>query len=185
MFSGWSSSWTGLVEGLDRPRMSFANRLRLLRPTCPRTPAGLHPRANVRVANPSARQRFFTLWEPRCGQKGNNLSGWRLEGAVVPQPLSLFVPFLAGSFAVAKLIDGVVGTTLGAVNNCWLYDHSDVGSTPTRCDLTAQGSACSELGISPYSKTPARGSLTIPAGARTTEYVHSRSAPAVNEADPL
>ena len=64
----------------------------------------------------------------------------------------LFVPFLAGSFAVAKLIDGVVGTTLGAV--------TIVGYTTTlmwgvrQRDVTMHKVACSELGISPYSKIP-------------------------------
>jgi hypothetical protein len=109
------------------------------------------PRHNVRVAKPSARQRFFSIWEPRCGQRATTLGWSGIKAARIA--LSLFVPLLAGSFVLAKLLDGVVGTTLAAV--------TIVGYTATlmwgvrQRDVTMHKVACSELGIAPYSKIPA------------------------------
>ena len=67
--------------------------------------------------------------------------------------LSLFVPFLAGSFVLAKLIDGIVGTILGAIT---IVGYTAILMWGVRQrDVTMHKVACSELGIAPYSKIPA------------------------------
>jgi hypothetical protein len=103
------------------------------------------------VAKPSARQRFFSIWGPRCGQRATAL-GWRgiRAGRIA---LSLFVPFLAGSFVLAKLKDGIVGTILGAIT---IVGYTAILMWGVRQrDVTMHKVACSELGIAPYSKIPA------------------------------